>query len=99
MIPPKWNPLLMPEAPPRDKNEPASDDKDNKDTTSFEPNFITTGTLADIFRIFTEGDICNELPDLGRIQAATHPNDHLEVATDGSCMAGTVSVRYKAVVP
>ncbi|KAJ7145422.1 hypothetical protein C8R43DRAFT_890587, partial [Mycena crocata] len=48
----------------------------------FDKSITTTGTLADIFRIFTEGEVTNKLPDL-RLDDMYATEEF--AATDGSC--------------
>ncbi|KIY73935.1 hypothetical protein CYLTODRAFT_472864, partial [Cylindrobasidium torrendii FP15055 ss-10] len=82
-LPPKWNPYsripedyeYMPEISNEDKEE---------GIRLFDPRVTAKPGLKNAFRIFTEGPICNDLPDTELI-----PEDKsiLEVAyTDGSCL-------------
>ncbi|GLB44704.1 putative RNA-DNA hybrid ribonuclease activity [Lyophyllum shimeji] len=74
-LPPKWDPraVLEDEQPTEESNE---------EWTMFKRHLVTEGTVAEIFRIFTNGEVSNELPDM-RFNAA--PEHSVVVATDGSC--------------
>ncbi|KAF8059889.1 hypothetical protein FPV67DRAFT_1424514, partial [Lyophyllum atratum] len=73
-LPPKWDPRAMIEM-----DQLA---EDPEEWTIFWREIVTEGSLAEIFRIFTSGEVSNELPDLVFDTAPTHS---VVVATDGSC--------------
>ncbi|KAF8054841.1 hypothetical protein FPV67DRAFT_1355171, partial [Lyophyllum atratum] len=78
LLPPKWNPTT---APDQDTTIEESDEMNGWET--FERKMLTTGTLANIFRIFTSGTTTGGIPD-------TYPQNTegrcTTVATDGSCL-------------
>jgi ribonuclease HI len=67
---------------PEDYEVQESMEEDEDGWITFDKSVTTTGTLAEIFRIFTEGEVLNTPPDL-------RPDDTFAlqeiVATDGSC--------------
>ncbi|KAH9829033.1 uncharacterized protein C8Q71DRAFT_799858 [Rhodofomes roseus] len=64
------------------------EEANHPDWVTFEPTITTTGTTADIFRVFTSGDTTNEVLQKTRQQSTDKP---LRYATDSSCIqeAGT----------
>ncbi|KAF9028475.1 hypothetical protein BDZ89DRAFT_894679, partial [Hymenopellis radicata] len=63
-LPPKWNPLHeQPEdgevLPPKETEEEAADPQRER---TFNRNLTDQGSIAEAFRIFTTGKVCNELP-------------------------------------
>lgn len=54
------------------------------DLVPFDRRITTKGTLGEVFRIFTEGTICNQVPTI--LDAAEDPSAMVTVATDGSCL-------------
>ncbi|KAK0463246.1 uncharacterized protein EV420DRAFT_1618992 [Desarmillaria tabescens] len=76
-LPKKWDPRFM---LPEDYEEgPEQLDEGFE----FDRRVTVDGSIANAFRIFTEGVVCNELPDL-RLSA---PSDEIiNAATDGSCI-------------
>ncbi|KAJ3911656.1 hypothetical protein F5877DRAFT_55042 [Lentinula edodes] len=79
-LPPKWNPLsrLPEDHEPQTQPLPLTSSME-----AFDYRVTTTGTLADVFRIFTEGECNEEIPmtewDHGK------ENECIEIYTDGSC--------------
>ncbi|KAJ3749695.1 hypothetical protein DFH05DRAFT_1457443 [Lentinula detonsa] len=78
VLAPKWNPLV--EQPNDEKWEP---NECPENGVTFKNRITTKGTLADAFRIFTEGTTTNNLPD-------QHPQgkediNEVIIYTDGSC--------------
>ncbi len=49
----------------------------------FNRRVTTKGSLGDAFRVFTDGEICNRLPNM---EASTHGDNICVLATDGSCI-------------
>ncbi|KAF5344335.1 hypothetical protein D9758_013247 [Tetrapyrgos nigripes] len=79
-LPQKWDPRHI---QPEDHEPDKAPETESKDTTIFDPRVTVIGSLSDTFRIFTEGDVCNDLPDLTPNQELTIQTT--TVATDGSC--------------
>lgn len=78
-LPVKWVPR---KEQPEDYEKEVAEGEDDEGWITFNPNVTVHGTLADIFRIFTEGNICNNVPDL---RPDDVPIDEEIAATDGSC--------------
>jgi hypothetical protein len=78
-LPYKWDPR---KPQPEDYEVAESAEPDDDGWVIFDRTVSVTGTLAEIFRIFTEGEVTNEVPDM-------RLNDNFAVeetvATDGSC--------------
>ncbi|TFY51822.1 hypothetical protein EVJ58_g10361 [Rhodofomes roseus] len=81
-LPEKWDPRK----PKPDDNGGVAlvriDDAEDENTTYFDSNITTSGDLSDIFRIFTQGEVCNETY---RRTEAPDIVDRITIATDGSC--------------
>ncbi|KAJ3991728.1 hypothetical protein F5050DRAFT_1580906, partial [Lentinula boryana] len=79
-LPEKWNPLsILPEDHEPDELHPP----DINEGTTFDHRITTRGSLADAFRIFTQGETSNTIP---RMAWNPQPADtKVEVYTDGSC--------------
>ncbi|KAK0209607.1 hypothetical protein IW262DRAFT_1238206, partial [Armillaria fumosa] len=75
-LPKKWDPRFM--IPEDYKEGPNPQDEGYE----FDRRITTHGTIADAFRIFTEGETCNELPDL-RIAPR---GEEVQSATEGFCL-------------
>ena len=88
-LPHKWNPLQrQPPEPTRrqntrhtegetDNDQPDSDsDSDDDDEKTFEPNIVTTGTLGDVFRIFTAEESEHNTPELTRPHGRTTTQEY-----------------------
>ncbi|KAJ7429204.1 hypothetical protein B0H11DRAFT_1641344, partial [Mycena galericulata] len=79
-LPYKWDPRRE---QPEDYESQESGNPDDEGWIVFDKSITTNGPLANIFRIFTEGVVTNEVPDL-------RPDDSYAteetVATDGSCL-------------
>ena len=75
-LPPKWNPLSL--QPEDYQVEPPGGDG-----TEFDRRITDGESLADVFRIFTSGNVCNNLPT-----RPDHPSHATKTiaATDGSCL-------------
>ncbi len=84
-LPPKWNPLTNP--PIEIINDDGSDEEDNKNVTTFRPQLITMRTIADAFRIFTEGNECPNVYYHAKNEPNT-PDGTMIVYTDGSAIKG-----------
>ncbi|KAK0471379.1 hypothetical protein IW261DRAFT_1299730, partial [Armillaria novae-zelandiae] len=59
-LPPKWNPLVD---PPTDVEIPPADEDDNEQDEQakyFTPRLTTKGNLSEAFRIFVDGDECQD---------------------------------------
>ncbi|KAJ3770096.1 hypothetical protein FB446DRAFT_647504, partial [Lentinula raphanica] len=86
-LPPKWNPLSK---LPEDDEPDAIPGTGSRNSALFDWRLTTTGTLADAFRIFTEGETNDELPtrqwDQNIDPGANAP---VLVYTDGSCSNDT----------
>ncbi|PBK59856.1 hypothetical protein ARMSODRAFT_991040 [Armillaria solidipes] len=78
MLPPKWDPRQL---QPQDFEEETAEE-DGEEHWKFDKTLTTSGPLANIFRIFTEGDVCNETLDKRNHSAAPTT---IRAATDGSC--------------
>ncbi|KAJ3963514.1 hypothetical protein EV361DRAFT_784738, partial [Lentinula raphanica] len=78
IIPPKWNPM---ENQPGDNVTEPNQGAENEVT--FDKQITTEGTLADAFRIFTEGETTNTL-HINQIQHQEGVED-ITIFTDGSC--------------
>ncbi|KAK0443026.1 uncharacterized protein EV420DRAFT_1233574, partial [Desarmillaria tabescens] len=76
-LPPKWDPRFM---LPKDYEEAP---KILEEGYKFDRRVTTTGDQANLFRIFTEGGVCNDLPDL-RIGPSN--TAIITAVTDGSCI-------------
>ncbi len=79
-LPPKWNLLL------NSPTEVMGDEAEELegDIRIFRPHLVTTGSLADMFRIFAEDDEC---PNTYNPQQETTPLDDVTVVyTDGSAI-------------
>ncbi|KAJ7161823.1 hypothetical protein C8R43DRAFT_867293, partial [Mycena crocata] len=77
-LPPKWDPRA--EMPEDYELPPDIDDE----WTTFDRRITTFGSIKDVFRVFTEGEICNTPPDM---RLLCEPDlEPLYVATDGSCL-------------
>ncbi|KAK0464008.1 hypothetical protein IW261DRAFT_1347491 [Armillaria novae-zelandiae] len=65
------------------------DDNSHNQERIFNKNLTDQGNLADAFRIFTEGNVCNELPPPAIEWEASENGDAQdtiqEVYTDGGC--------------
>ncbi|KAJ3849549.1 hypothetical protein EV368DRAFT_28266, partial [Lentinula lateritia] len=59
LLPQKWNPTgrLPEDYEPKELEKSALEHSEN-----FDWRITTQGSLADVFRIFTDGDKCNDLP-------------------------------------
>ncbi|KAJ3766748.1 hypothetical protein FB446DRAFT_617746, partial [Lentinula raphanica] len=79
-LPEKWNPSsILPEDHEPDELHPP----DVNEGSTFDHRITTHGSLADAFRIFTQGNTCNTIP---RMTWDPQPADtKVEVYTDGSC--------------
>ncbi|KAJ3824667.1 hypothetical protein F5880DRAFT_1479747, partial [Lentinula raphanica] len=83
-LPPKWNPLSKLPEDFEPEELPKTDDKNSE---FFDWRISTKGTLADAFRIFTEGAEVHEIPTT---QWDPNPDSpEIEVYTDGSCQNTT----------
>ncbi|KAL0563346.1 hypothetical protein V5O48_018723, partial [Marasmius crinis-equi] len=60
-LPEKWNPLKL---QPADIELESLSQGEEGETQQFDDRITTRGTLADAFRIFTEGELTNSLPPL-----------------------------------
>ncbi|KAJ3773360.1 hypothetical protein FB446DRAFT_837179, partial [Lentinula raphanica] len=78
-LPPKWNPAT--EQPEELRGEL---DGHQEDGATFDNRITVEGTLADAFRIFTEGTTTNALPDIQ--QGHDEVAEESIVYTDGSCI-------------
>ncbi|KAJ3714409.1 hypothetical protein C8R42DRAFT_632817, partial [Lentinula raphanica] len=78
-LPPKWNPAT-------EQPEELSGELDGhqEDGATFDNRITVEGTLADVFRIFTEGTTTNVLPDIQ--QGHDKVAEESIVYTDGSCI-------------
>ncbi|KAG6894055.1 hypothetical protein C0992_007657, partial [Termitomyces sp. T32_za158] len=80
-LPPKWDPRTpLPRLEPPRTQEEYGDDVE--EWTEFDKNMITKGPLSEAFRIFTEGEREDQIPDLSK---PTEAGSTLILATDGSC--------------
>ncbi|KAF5376294.1 hypothetical protein D9615_008538 [Tricholomella constricta] len=76
----KWDPRRIPmpvEGPPEENPEDGE-----AEWSPLPDNMLTTGSLANIFRIFTQGEKSTGLP---RVITQVDEGPVLQVATDGSC--------------
>ncbi|KAF5375493.1 hypothetical protein D9615_009178 [Tricholomella constricta] len=80
-LPPKWDPRQIPDEVDRDEVEDAENIED--EWTILPHNIPEQGTLANIFRIFTEGEHEGQLPE---ILSQTDSGPYIQAATDGSCI-------------
>ncbi|KAJ3817546.1 hypothetical protein F5880DRAFT_1492745, partial [Lentinula raphanica] len=80
IIPPKWNPM---EKQPSDENVEAHQNMEHEIT--FDKQITMEGTLADAFRIFTEGETTNTLYSAPAQQEVIE-RDRIEIYTDSSCI-------------
>ncbi|KAJ3774186.1 hypothetical protein FB446DRAFT_640328, partial [Lentinula raphanica] len=79
VLPQKWNPCsVLPE-----DFEPQEVERPTQRKGSFDPRITVEGTLAEAFRIFTDGKKCNTTPDLSWMSETQTEN--ISVYTDGSC--------------
>ncbi|KAJ7798981.1 hypothetical protein B0H14DRAFT_2234241, partial [Mycena olivaceomarginata] len=78
-LPYKWDPR---KSQPEDHEDQADGADDDDDWVLFDRQVTVTGQLGEIFRIFTEGEVTNEVPDM-RLGEDNVPEE--EIATDGSC--------------
>jgi hypothetical protein len=78
-LPFKWDPCR-----PQPEDYEVQEDKEPDDNgwVIFDRSITTTGPLANIFRIFTEGQVTNNLPDM-RLDDTFAAEE--TVPTDGSC--------------
>ncbi len=89
-LPKKWDPRFM--LPEDYEDAPSS----LEEGYEFDRRVTVHGTLADAFRMFTEGNTCNDLPDM-RIGPSNV--EKITAATDGSCIDnGTANARAGAGV-
>ncbi|KAJ3857351.1 hypothetical protein EV368DRAFT_30403 [Lentinula lateritia] len=81
MLPQKWNPMhkIPADYEPSELEQPLIEDGQ-----TFDWRVTSRGGITDAFRIFTEGEKCNTLPDTERTVTNTHRP--IEAFTDGSCM-------------
>ncbi|RPD57417.1 hypothetical protein L226DRAFT_467550, partial [Lentinus tigrinus ALCF2SS1-7] len=86
LLPPKWDPRGLHPADYEERDHQileAARTNLGDDLILFDRRVTVKGTVADAYRVFTEGEVCNDLPDvrieLSDIEAVT-------VATDGSCL-------------
>ncbi|KAK0241000.1 hypothetical protein EDD85DRAFT_727176, partial [Armillaria nabsnona] len=78
MLPPKWDPRWL---QPEDFEEQTTGES-NEELCEFDKTLTMSGPLANIFRIFTEGDTHNETLDKRNHKVAPTT---IQAATDGSC--------------
>ncbi|KAJ3739259.1 hypothetical protein DFH05DRAFT_1407723, partial [Lentinula detonsa] len=77
-LPPKWNPTVGPQNEDRmDQNQALGEG------IKFDYRITTEGTLADAFRIFTEGKTTNELINQNHYQ---EKEETITIYTDGLCI-------------
>ncbi|KAJ3715191.1 hypothetical protein C8R42DRAFT_590356, partial [Lentinula raphanica] len=81
-LPHKWNPLKK---QPEDYENERVDDNVEENAHHFDHRMTTEGSLSDAFRIFTEGEECNET--LLQEWNNTDEQGPVVVYTDGSCMS------------
>ncbi|THU83858.1 hypothetical protein K435DRAFT_733727, partial [Dendrothele bispora CBS 962.96] len=81
-LPPKWDPRSI--LPEDYQKKPQRTDPD---WIPFDARITTNGSLADVFRIFTDSSVIpiNTLPDLRRQVPENADTGNIIVATDGSC--------------
>ncbi|KAJ3766253.1 hypothetical protein FB446DRAFT_654082, partial [Lentinula raphanica] len=79
-IPPKWNPMGR---QPSDENVEVNPNLGNE--IIFDKQITTEGTLADAFRIFTEGETTNMLYNT-QAQQEDAEGPRMDIYTDGSCI-------------
>jgi ribonuclease HI len=75
----KWDPY---KSQPEDHKDQADGANDDDDWVLFDRQVMVTGQLGEIFRIFTEEEVMNEVPDM-RLGEDNAPEE--EIATNGSC--------------
>ncbi len=86
LLPPKWDPRG---SHPADYEEETHQElldlqaELGDDLVLFDRRVTERGQLGEIFRVFTTGEVCNELPDMS--MQVSHMNA-MTVATDGSCL-------------
>ncbi|KAJ3963297.1 hypothetical protein EV361DRAFT_813500, partial [Lentinula raphanica] len=81
LLPPKWNPLSR---LPEDYEPVPTEQSERRTANTFNSRVTTHGDLSDAFRIFTEGEACEDLPDTEQDAQTIHQD--IEVYTDGSCV-------------
>ncbi|KAJ3991448.1 hypothetical protein F5050DRAFT_1546944, partial [Lentinula boryana] len=83
-LPPKWDPRSELPEDYQEEYIPNEEERRNK-IIPFDRRVTTTGTLAEIFRVFTDPDTqpVNTLPNLKSPEE--HPEQSIHVGTDGSC--------------
>ncbi|KAJ3804368.1 hypothetical protein F5876DRAFT_53492, partial [Lentinula aff. lateritia] len=79
ILPPKWNPL---KELPEDYEPEVIPETGTAHSTYFDWRITTKGTLADAFRIFTEGEPTRSIPKNKRNTGAL---EEINIYTDGSC--------------
>ncbi|RPD55592.1 hypothetical protein L226DRAFT_448169, partial [Lentinus tigrinus ALCF2SS1-7] len=85
-LPPKWDPRGRHPADYEEENHRALEkvrEDLGDDLVLFDRRVTVHGTIADAYRIFTEGEVCNDLPDL---ELAVSREGVKVIATDGSCL-------------
>ncbi|KAI0746606.1 hypothetical protein C8Q80DRAFT_1271475 [Daedaleopsis nitida] len=99
-LPPKWDPRgAQPEDWEVHDQKRANGEAAlfGESLVPFDKRVSSHGNLTEVFRVFTSGDVCNEIPDT--ISEESVGNGHLTIATDGSCIDnGQVSARAGAGV-
>ncbi|RPD53729.1 hypothetical protein L226DRAFT_446382, partial [Lentinus tigrinus ALCF2SS1-7] len=86
LLPPKWDPRGRHPADYEEENHSALDEVRTDlgdDLVLFDRRVTVKGNIADAYRIFTDGEVCNDLPD---VQIESSGNEVVTVATDGSCL-------------
>ncbi|KAF5376091.1 hypothetical protein D9615_007753 [Tricholomella constricta] len=80
-LPPKWDPRVVPDNLVENRTPDDEHDED-PDWIPFQRCLPTVDSLADVFRVFTEGDTTGALPVL---EPPVDSENTTTIATDGSC--------------
>ncbi len=85
-LPPKWSPAGEKPEDFETNLQRATEREMNRlpeGVVAFDRRVTTYGNVGNVFRVFTDGDVCNNLPDMSIDEIA---NRLCVMATDGSCL-------------